>query len=261
MPPFLTPEQKIAQRAAQNNTDSGIGDILLGGLNAGPPPRAEFGHAGQIGELINSGYQDINNRGAPQLDATQQAQFRAAQLAQLGQLQGIASGAQQGAGEMAARRQVANAMAQQQAMARMARGGNALLAGRQAARNTAGLGLAGAGMAQQAALQDQMGAQGMLAQVSGQGRGQDLQLAGQNAGLQSQAQGQKDSFYLGLLQQLTGMDQATLAAKMAAYQAKLAQPGLLGPLLSMGGQIGAAAAMSPTVNYGPLPTSNGHTGG
>lgn len=220
-------------------------DVLFGGLAAGPAPRPEYAHAGQINDLIGGGIQTAQNRQAPQLDPTQQAQFRNMQMGQANTLQGIASGQQQGAGELAAQRQVANALAQQQAMARMARGGNAMLAGRQAARNTAGIGLAGAGMAQQAALGDQTAANGLLAQLSGQGRGQDLQMAGQNAQLTQQGQGMNDQMYMGMLQQLTGMDQATLAAKMAAYQSQLAQPGLAGSLLSAGGQIGAAYAMRP----------------
>ena len=89
---------------------------------------------------------------AAQVDPTQQAQFRQMQIQQAQQLQGIASGQMQGAGELAAQRQVQNALATQQAQAAMARGGqNAGLAMRNAAANSAGIGLSGAGQAQQAA--------------------------------------------------------------------------------------------------------------
>lgn len=219
---------------------AGFWDTMLGGLNANPP-QAGYQHWSDIGPKIDQGFQIAETRGAPQLNAGPQDQFRGMQIGQAGQLQNIASGNAKGAGELAAQRQVANAMAQQQAMARMARGGNALLAGRQAARNTAGIGLAGAGMAQQAALGDQTAAHGLLAQLTGQGRGQDLQLAGQNAQLQQNQTAMNDQLYMNMLQQLTGMDAETLRAKMGLYAAQSQQQGLLGPLISAGGQIGAAA--------------------
>ncbi len=221
---------------------SQIWNVLLGGMNA-KPPSAGFEHWADIGPKIDQGFHIAETRGAPQLNAGPQDQFRGMQIGQAGQLQNIASGHAQGAGELAAQRQVANAMAQQQAMARMARGGNALLAGRQAARNTAGIGLAGAGMAQQAALGDQTAAQGLLAQLTGQGRGQDLQLAGQNAQLQSQQNAMNDQLYMNMLQQLTGMDAETLRAKLGLYQAQSQQQGILGPLLSGVGQGIAAGAI------------------
>jgi len=175
------------------------------------------------------------NRSAPQLDPTQQAQFRDAQMRQMQQLQGIASGQQQGAGELATQRQVQNAMAAQQAQARMARGGqNAALAMRQGARNSAGIGLSGAGQSQQAAMQDQMNAQGLLANVAGQGRQQDLGLAGQNAQLQ---QGQ-NQLGLGYDQLLGSMDQAQLAAAQQAYQNQMDAHGRI-----MGGSMAAGGSM------------------
>lgn len=173
---------------------------------------------------------------AAQVDPTQQAQFRAGQLAQVGQLQAIANGQQAGAGELAVNRQLAQAIAAQRSAAASARGANAMLAGREAARNTANLGIAGAGQAAQAQMQDQAQAQGLLAQALGQGRGQDLTMAGQNAGFQQERmlqQGQLDSATqlanlhaqltqngmndqaaLAYLSQLTGMDQANIQAAL-----------------------------------------------
>lgn len=163
---------------------------------------------------------------APQLNGTPQDQFRQQQLAQIAQLQGLASGQQQGAGELAVQRQVANAQAAQQAQARMARGGNAGMAYRQAANNTAGIGLAGAGQSQQAAMSDQMNAQNMLSGQLNNGRQQDIGFAGQNAQLQGQNYGQN----LGALTTMNGM---SLGAQIQNAQQ---QNQFLGGLLNQGGQ-------------------------
>lgn len=219
---------------------------LLGGMGASTNPgdyRVTMPNSGSIEDMIRMGTLGAQNQQAPQLDPTQQAQFRAGQMQQMQQLQGIASGQQQGAGELAAQRQVQNALAGQQAMARMGHGQNAALSARNAARNSAGIGLAGAGMGQQAAMQDQMGAQGLLTNAMGQGRGQDLGMAGQNANLSQQQNQINNQMYQAMLQQMTGMSQAQMQAQNQAMGASLGQPGLLGGLLSAGGTIGAAAAM------------------
>lgn len=214
---------------------------LLGGLSA-ETPGTDYKHQDQIQGLINQGLSGRTNTAAPQLNAGPQDQFRGGQMQQVQQLQGIASGQQQGAGELAAQRQTQNALAAQQGMARMARGGNAGMANLAAARGAGAMGLAGAGLGQQAALQDQQAAQAMLTQALGQGRGQDLTLAGQNAGLQQQQTAQNNQMYIQLLSQLTGMDANQLAAQLGIYQTDKAAPGLLGSLLSAGGQVAAAAA-------------------
>jgi hypothetical protein len=171
---------------------------------------------------------------AAQVDPIQQAQFRQMQLQQAQQLQRIASGQAQGAGELAAQRQVQNALAAQQAMARMARGGNAGMAQLGAARNAANVGLAGAGLSQQAALQDQMNAQNALTGALGQGRGQDLSLAGQNAQLAGQQYGNN----LGALTSLNGQQ---LGAQTNAMNATLGQQGIAGGLLNTAGTLIAAS--------------------
>lgn len=226
--------------AAYVKNNQGAQDLLFGGMNV-PRPEVKYQHGDQIQGLINSGLQGRTNTAAPQLNAGPQDQFRTAQMQQVQQLQGIASGQQQGAGELAAQRQTQNALAAQQGMARMARGGNAGMANLAAARGAGAVGLAGAGLGQQAALQDQQAAQGMLAGALGQGRGQDLSLAGQNAQLAQQQSAQNNQMYLQLLSQLTGMDANILAAQLGQYQVEKAQPGLLGSLLSAGGQVAAAA--------------------
>lgn len=218
-------------------------DTLFGGLGKSTNPSdyaTPYAHQDQIMGAITPGL--ATSRTAPQ--AGMDSQFRQAQINQLGQLQGIASGQQQGAGELAAQRQTQNALAQQQAMARMARGGNAALAQRGAANNAAGIGLAGAGMSQQAAMQDQQAAQGLLTQAAGQGRGQDQQVQLANMDAKLRQMGMDDQARLGYLQQLTGMDASQLQAQIAAMQAATGQQGLIGPLLGQAGQLASFAAMA-----------------
>ena len=184
----------------------------------------------------------IVNQRAPQL-AMGDDPFRRAQLQQMGQLQGIASGQQQGAGELAAQRQIQNALAAQQAQARLARGGNAAPAYRDAANQSAALGVSGAGMGQQAALQDQQAAHGMLGTVGAQGRAGDYATANANAGYQAQQQGQNAQNYLQLMNQLGNMNANELnAANTTARDANTKSTNLLGGLLSQGGQIAGAIA-------------------
>lgn len=220
-------------------------DKLLGGLGASSNPQdyrqqTRGPYEDQINRAVTQGL--ATNRTAPQLGMGND--FRNAQHAQLGQLQRLASGQQQGAGELAAQRQAQNAIAQQQSMARMQRGGNAALAARQAANNVANINLSAAGMGQQAAMQDQMQAQGLLTQAAGQGRGQDLQVQIANMDAKLKQMGMDDQTRLAYLQQLSGLNAQQLQAQLGAMQTANAQPGLLGPILSAGSQAAAGAAMS-----------------
>lgn len=201
----------------------------------GPPKPQTYtpAHQQQAMGAITPGMQTNYN---PQQFAPGGA-LQQSQLGQIQQLQGIANGNHQGAGELAAMRQTQNAMAGQQALAHAQRGGNAALAYRNAANNTAAMGLAGAGMAQQAGMQDQMQAHQMLTGAMGQARGQDIQQLDQ----QLRAMGMQDQTRLQYLSQLTGMDATQLQAYGNA-NAQTAQ-GHIGPLIAAGGQIGAALAM------------------
>lgn len=208
--------------------------------NAGPPdPTVGWMQSPNVqGALgtINGQIGGAPTRTAPAIDPA----FRNAQIAQMQQLQGIASGNQQGAGELAVQRQVGNALAAQQAGARMARGPMAGLAARGAANQSAAIGLSGAGMGQQAALQDQSTAQGLLAQIGAQGRQGDLGV-GQLQQNQTQL---NDQYLLGLLSQQTGLSIAELQARSQHAAAMAGRPSTAGLLLGGAGQIGAAAAMS-----------------
>jgi hypothetical protein len=215
-------------------------DIFTGGMGKSTNPsdyQTPVRQQGLIDQTIAKGLG--TNRTAPQTAVG--GQFRDAQIGQLGQLQGLASGQQKTAGELAAYRAAQQAGAQQQAMARMARGGDAVLAQRTAANNMAGISSNAAGQVQRSALEGQMAAQGLLTQAAGQGRGQDSQIQLANMDAQLKQMGMDDQTRLGYLSQMTGLSIAQLQAQIAAMNGATQQQGLLGPLLSAGGQVGAAA--------------------
>jgi hypothetical protein len=196
---------------------------------------AQYQDRNQVQGIIQQGLTGVDNRRAPQ--ATGPSAYAPMQMMQAQQLQGIASGQQKGAGELAAQRQVQTALAAQQAQARMARGGNAALAAREGARNAQSIGLAGVGQAQQAAMGDQMNAQQLLTGALGQARGQDQQMQLANLDAQLRSRGMDDQQRIAFLQQLTGMNAQELQAKMQAYTAGTQDKGMFGQLLAAGGQI------------------------
>lgn len=161
-------------------------------------------------------------------------------------LSAIASGQQQGAGQIAVNRQVGQAQAQQAAQAQSARGGNSALAMRNAARNQADLGLAGAGQAAQAQQTDQLTANQQLAGIYGGMYGQDASVAAQNAQLAQQAQLanqqstlQQRNLALGAYNQQLGWDQAQTNADIARVQAQQNAKGGFGDFAgAIGGIIG-----------------------
>ncbi len=189
-----------------------------------------FKDRGIVGDYLQQGRDSATYTQAPTLDTGPQNQFRQGQTQQVAQLQGIASGQQQGAGELAAQRQVQNALAGQQAMARMrGAGGAGMLA---AGRQSAGIGLSGVGMGQQAAMQDQMNAQGLLTNALTQGRGADINIAGQNAQNTLQQRSMNNQQLQAMLQSLLQMNQSELQAGQAN-----ARPGFGGSLIAAGGQV------------------------
>lgn len=200
-----------------------------------------YAHQSQIDQAIRAGLG--TNRSAPQVGMG--GQFRDAQAGQVGQLQALASGQQRTAGELAVQRQAAQQVAQQQAIARMARGGDAGMAMRTAANNTAGIGINAAGQGQRAALEGQMQAQGLLTQAAGQARGQDQQIQLANLDAYLKQLGMDDATRQFYLAQRAQMDIAQQAQATAGYNQAAANPGMLGSLLSAGGQVGAAYAGRP----------------
>src|SRR6188474_1846259 len=242
----------------------------LGG-NTAKAPDVKYGHQGQIEDTITQGLANTQNRAAPQAAGPTtgpQDQWRAMQMGQAQQLQGIASGQQQGAGELAARRAAQAATAQQVGMANMQRGGAAPGAGLAAARNMVNIGGAAAGQAQQAALQDQQAANAQLAGALGQGRSGDQAMAQMeqqarlaNIDAQLRQTGMNDQARLQYLAQLTGMDANLLAAQMQQYATqKNSGGGVLGGIMSTFGGIGGAMASNPGMAGGAAGGAGGAAG-
>lgn len=187
------------------------------------PNRNNYADRDYMGQVIRGQIGSAGGRPAPQagmtnlaptqnLDMAQQNQFREREMALANNLQRVMSGQQAGAGELAVNRQTGQALNQAYGAATMGRGNNAAGAAREAARAAAGIGIGGAGMAAQAQLSDQQAAGQLLSGVLGQGRAQDVNIAGQNA-----AAGNTRSLQQG------SMDQAI---KIENIRAQLAQQGL-----------------------------------
>lgn len=215
-------------------------DWLLGGLGKSTDPNDYAVSSPNQGQLQGMMGQQAAQSAAA--DPTQQAQFRQMQMAQALNLQRIAGGQMQGAGELAAQRQVQNAIAAQQAQQRMVRGGGnaglGLIAG---ARNAAGIGLSGAGMGQQAAMQDQQMAQGQLTGALGTGRQGDMGLMNmqqQNNQYNAGAQNQRYDTNMGAL---ASNDAQRLQAQQNYMQATTGQQGLAGALIGTAGAVAAGA--------------------
>lgn len=259
----------------------GISDAVEDSFNAKQayntdPENAKLQNRDFLDKRIKDSLNAIRSRRAPQAGYTQIGQvqqmgvgnqFRTGQMNLANRLEGIASGQQQGAGELAARRAANAAIAQQQAMARMQRGSGAAMGAREAARNSANIGLAGAGQAQQAALQDQQAANAQLAGVLGQGRQGDMQIGlanmdaqnqriFQQAGLNQatslanmqarlQSMGMNDQATLAYLAQLYGMDAAEMQARIQqeGIEAGSIQPAMGPAIMGQAGQLATAGAI------------------
>ena len=243
--------------AAIGGAIGGVAGLFSGGDDQQKP---QYQDRDRIMALINQGYAPggITSQTAPQLQMGDDP-FRRAQLAQMQQLQGIASGQQVGAGELATQRQYANALAAQQAQARMARGGNAALAYRNAANQSAALGSTAAGMGQQAALQDQQAAQGMLGQVGAAGRSADYNVANANAAYQQSTQNANNANYMALLQSLGQLDQGQFGAQAAAQAyGQQRNDALLGAGISAAGQYLAMRQRGQGPGQAPAPDASGN---
>ncbi len=189
--------------------------------------------------------------------------YPAAQAARLGQaaqvdpalanrLGAIASGQQQGAGELAAQRQANRSVAQQQAMARM---GRAPGAGRTAARNIADIGVGAAGQAQQAAMQDQQGANQLLGSIAAQNAQMQQQATMQQGSMDQQAalanldarlryMGMNDQTRLAYLNQLAQMNRDQMNARLGREASQAGQPSDIANFMQTAGPLIAAGAMA-----------------
>lgn len=170
--------------------------------------RAPMAQAAQLGQ-------------AYQLNQGQMDQSRGGMMLTANRLGAIAGGQQAGAGEMAVNRQVGQAQSAQASAARQARGANAALAYHNGMRNSADIGLAGAGQAAAAQMQDQQAANAQLGQLYGSMYGQDANVATQNAQLGQQQ----------MLQQGAMNQQTALANQNAELQGRALQIQALGQQL------------------------------
>lgn len=252
--------QRNAAMAEQNTRLEG-GDMLRGyaqqqmmGAQGRPTPQAQ---AQQLGP-------------ATRIDGSMQGQARGQMQTLADHLASVSSGQAKGAGELAIGRQAQQAAAQQFAAARMARGANAGIMARAASRQLGDLGTNAAGMAAQSALQDQANARGQLGGVLSGMRGQDLDLAtqqaqldqqrmlqqgqfGQQTNLANQAaelqnRAQNDAYSSGMFGNYLNASDAELRARMqrmAAYGAQGADRGLFGDALQAGGAVLTAYAGRP----------------
>lgn len=213
---------RVAAEKARKEALAGLGqdgDYIRGQTKAGilnaqtrQTPQMQGAQVGQV-----QGY------GGATINQGPQGQTRDHQMALAQRLAGVGDGSVMGAGQMAARQEGNRAIAQQQAMARMGRGGNAALAARGAAMNTGNIGLNVAGQAAQAQRADAQMANQTRAQILDSTRGQDIGLATSQAGMTQQAGlASMDAQNQRIFQQ-AGLDQATSLANM---QSKLQMIGM-----------------------------------
>lgn len=234
------------------------------------PQNADFAN-----DMIRQLAMNAQNRQAPTVNGTQLTFDTAGRQGMLDTAQRlglIAAGTQQGAGEMAVNAQIGRVNAAQMAAARSSRGANAALAYRNAMRNQADIGLAGAGQAGAARMQDQAAANNQLGSLWGNLYNQDAAVAAQNAQLgqaaqmanmqaRIQTQAQNDAMQIQALGQMLGWDQQTINAHLAAIQQQRAdaeKPNLIANGLQ---GIGAYLQMRAMMNNGqqppPAPTNPG----
>ena len=245
------------------------------GGKAGEGLDTKGAHYDQVSNYLSGGLKGLAGRQAPQAQAAQLGaaaqlnqgdsnQIRQQQLGLTQRLQQQATGQTAGAGELAVNRQVGQGLASLQANARMARGANTALAARQAARSSADMGLGGAGQAAMAQMNDQTNANQQLGGVLQGMRGQDIDIAGQNAGFnqqrtmmqgqfgqqtalanqaaQLQQQGMNDAQINSYLAKMMGMDDATFAREMQKKQLNAQDKGIMGSAMQIGGQALASYA-------------------
>ena len=207
----------------------------------------------ELAQRISDQYAAVTSRPGPivrpaaQVDQSRADEFRQREIALANQLAAQASGQAKGAGELAVDRQTGQALGQAYGAATMGRGATAAGGARAAARAAGNIGLAGAGMASQAAASDQASARAQLAAVLSQGRGADLGAASQNASAQNAAQleqvradlaarGMNDQQIANLLQlmeQRRQYDQSRSDARNPTWQQTL------GGILGQGAQLAA----------------------
>lgn len=234
----------------------GIGGWFSGGSDTPPPPPPNPIAMDALGNIVGN----AQGRAAPTMYGSQftvDPTGRQGMLDTAGRLGAIAAGTQQGAGEMAVNAQIGRVNAAQMAAARASRGANAALAYRNAMRNQADIGLAGAGQAGAARLQDQAAANQQLGGLFSNLYGQDAGVASQNAQLAQAAQQANlqaalqqrqlnDAYQIQALGQMQGWSQQQIdafRAQLQQQQLNMQQPNVLGNLAQGAGTLMQLKAM------------------
>lgn len=244
--------------SAYNGIQSGLGDYSLHGAHnwfVGGDASKRLNNTNVQGmEQAQQQLSGLSSAQAPtvqgyQLNADQMNQSRAGQMGVADRLGAVAGGQQAGAGEIAVNRQMGQAQANQIAMARSQRGANSAIAARNAARNSADMGLAGAGQAAQAQMSDQQAANAQLGQIYGSMYGQDAQVAAQNAQLNQQAalanqdaQLKSRALQIQALGEQRGWSQAQIDLELKRAGVEVADKGIVAGLFSGGGGMMSAAS-------------------
>lgn len=249
----------------------GLGGLFGGGGDDPPPPPPPNPIAtAALGNIVGT----AQGRAAPSMYGAQYTvdpTGRQGMLSTADRLGAIAAGTQQGAGEMAVNAQVGRANAAQMAAARASRGANAALAYRNAMRNQADIGLAGAGQAGAARLQDQAAANQQLGGLYSNLYGQDAGVASQNAQLAQAAQQANlqaalqqrqlnDAYQIQALGQMQGWSQQQIDAYRAQLQQQqidLQKPNLMGNLMQGAGAYMALKGMGAFNPQQPTPNPSG----
>lgn len=199
-----------------------------------------IGSGGTMRDFSRGQMDGAQGRGPAQMDPAMQAQIRQRQLALADDLTGVADGTQVGAGEMAANRQAAQGRASMFAGNAMARGANAGMAARAAARGLGNLTVDATGQARQAALGDQVAARGQLAGLLDSTRGADINVANANLNADVNQRQMNDAYGNNMFRNFFDVNNAELNARIGRAQA--AGPRDTGRLGSLLGQAGQAIA-------------------
>jgi len=162
-------------------------------------------------QYLGNLYNTAGDRAAPQVDASQQAQFRQGQTTLAAQLAAQANGTGPSLAQGQLQRATDQNLGQALAMAQAA-GPNNAGAARQVAYQRGNISQQAAGDSAQLRLQEQMQAQNQLGQVLAGARGQDLGLAGDNAQLQAQQNALNDQAVRAYLSMGMTLAQAQAAA-------------------------------------------------
>jgi hypothetical protein len=182
-----------------------------------------FGTGGYQGaytpEQMNGDLAMVHQAQGAQVDPVQQAQAREAQMGLVRSLQAQAAGQGPSVAQQQLQQGTDRNMAGALGLVASQRGMNPGAAARLAGNQLAGINQQAAGQATTARLQEQLAAQQGLAGVSGQMRGQDLDMAGQNAQLSQQA----GQFNAGQYNQVLAQAQAAQQARIQQHNAQIAE--------------------------------------